>query len=143
MSRFLEMFRLLWGLGLSPFNNTSVQFHVYVQIQLKTITIIWFKLCIFLEDVQIIHGISLYFFKTIYFLKYVMVSHYIYIYIYNLEFNFFQTLRFLYLIIHLPQKLKIQIDMQQKIGLQLKSNLESNWILTLQFLQSTIHSAQN
>ena len=37
---------------------------------------------------------------------------------------------FLHLIIHLPQKLKTQMDMWQKIGLQLKSNLESNQIQT-------------
>ena len=31
----------------------------------------------------------------------------------------------------------------QKIGLQLKFNLESNWIWTLRFLHSIIHLTQN
>ena len=34
----------------------------YKQAQLKIITITWFNLYIFLEDVQIIHGISLHIF---------------------------------------------------------------------------------
>ena len=67
------------------------------------------------------------------FLKYVIFSHYIYIYICILEFNWFQTFRFLHTIIHLLQKLKTQINTWWKIRLQLKSNLESNWIWTLQF----------
>ena len=41
---------------------TSVQFHTYAQVQLKTITIIQFKLYIFFRDVEIIHDISLYIF---------------------------------------------------------------------------------
>ena len=51
-----------------------------------------------------------------------------YVYIYALEFKWFQTHQFLNLIIHLPQKLKIKMDMLRKIGLQLKINLEFNWI---------------
>jgi len=35
------------------------------------------------------------------------------------------------------------MDTWRKIGLQLKSNLESNWIWTLQFLHSIIHLIQN
>ena len=34
------------------------------------------------------------------------------------------------------------MDAWRKIGLQLKSNLESNWIWTLQFLYSIIHLVQ-
>ena len=64
-----------------------------------------------------------------------MSSHfiYIYIYIYALEFKWFQTLQFLHPIIHSPQLLKIEMDMLRKIGLQLKINLEFNWIRTLRF----------
>ena len=35
---------------------------MHMRVQLKIITIIQFKLYIFLEEVQIIYGISLYFF---------------------------------------------------------------------------------
>ena len=55
------------------------------------------------------------------------------IYIYDLEFNWFQILRLLHPIIHLPQKSKIQMDTWWKSKLQLKSNLEFNWIWTLIF----------
>ena len=49
-------------------------------------------------DLQLTH------FLSYEFLIHVMVSHYIYIY--DLEFNWIQTLRFSHPIIHLPQKLK-------------------------------------
>ena len=79
------------------------------------------------------------FFLNYTFLKYVIVSHYIY----DLQLNLFQTLWFLYSIIHLLQKLKTQMNTWWKIRLQLKSNLESNQIQTLRFLHLIIHLAQN
>ena len=55
--------------------------------------------------------------------------------IYDLEFSWFYTFQFLHPIIHLTtttkKKKKPQMDMWRKIGLQLKSNLESNCIQTL------------
>ena len=56
---------------------------VYMHEYNKKITIIPFKLYIFLEDVQIIHGISLYFFKS-YISK---ICNDFSLYIYDLEFN--------------------------------------------------------
>ena len=49
------------------------------------------------------------------------------------HFNWIQTLQFLYPIIHLPKKLKNQLNKWCKIGLQLKFNIESNQIWTFQF----------
>ena len=59
-------YSLAWGLCLYIYIYiyqilTSVWLYVYAWIELKTITI-QLKLYIFLEDVQIIHSISLHFF---------------------------------------------------------------------------------
>jgi len=40
----------------------------------------------------------------------------------------FRLFGFFHLIIHLSQKLKTKMDTWLKIGFQLKSNLESNWV---------------
>ena len=53
----------MWEEGVHIYGIPGVQNN----FPLKTIIIIWFKLYIFLEEVQIINGISLHFFKTIHF----------------------------------------------------------------------------
>ena len=68
------------------------------------------------------------FFLNHIFLKYVMISIYIYIYIYDLEFNWLLDLLNFAPNKLLATKIKNLIDTWQKIELELKSNLESNWI---------------